>query len=169
MACRLTRGTLNLKNFTIRLQLKQNYFLDALHINWLSVCEYLILGTVKSDGSLEIFTIWGLLGNFSKILSRRGSFSLVSALASLCLSFREGAKNTVQSQKSTQWKGNVIHMMRMKKRGIKMGYKGKGGHSCYSLGVESFGNLTLPLVVMEKKHKTKPGIAKGDCETQRCY
>lgn len=49
---------------------------------------YLILGTVKSEGSLEIFTIWGLLGNFSKIRRRRGSFSLVSALASLCLSYQ---------------------------------------------------------------------------------
>lgn len=55
-------------------------------VRTVSVAVYLILGTVKSDGSLEIFTIWGLLGNFSKILSLRGSFSLVSALASLCLS-----------------------------------------------------------------------------------
>lgn len=51
--------------------------------------EYLILGTVKSDGSLEIFTICGRLGNFSKIRNRRGSFSFVSALASLCFSCEE--------------------------------------------------------------------------------
>lgn len=48
--------------------------------------RYLILGTVKSDGSLEIFTICGLLGNFSNIRKRKGSFSFVSALASLCFS-----------------------------------------------------------------------------------
>lgn len=53
---------------------------------------YLILGTVKSEGSLEIFTIWGLLGNFSKIRRRNGSFSLVSAFASLCFNWKKETK-----------------------------------------------------------------------------
>ncbi len=59
--------------------------------------QYLILGTVKSDGSLEIFTICGRLGNFSKIRNRRGSFSFVSALASLCFSCGEKPKDSLET------------------------------------------------------------------------
>lgn len=50
------------------------------------IFQYLIFGTVKSEGSFEIFTICGLFGNFSKMRRRNGSFSFVSALASLCFS-----------------------------------------------------------------------------------
>lgn len=53
---------------------------------------YLIFGTVKSEGSLEIFTICGLLGNFSKIRRRSGNFSFVSAFASLCFSYKKKSK-----------------------------------------------------------------------------
>lgn len=59
--------------------------------------KYLILGTVKSEGSFEIFTICGRLGNFSKIRNRRGSFSLVSALASLCFSCGEKPQDSLET------------------------------------------------------------------------
>ncbi len=65
--------------------------------------QYLILGTVKSDGSLEIFTICGRLGNFSKIRNRRGSFSFVSALASLCFSCGEKPKDSLETNVLFLW------------------------------------------------------------------
>lgn len=65
--------------------------------SWCGLLQYLILGTVKSEGSFEIFTICGRLGNFSKIRNRRGSFSLVSALASLCFSCWEKPEESLET------------------------------------------------------------------------
>lgn len=65
-------------------QMEDESFTVYLRYTSEDMLSYLILGTVKSEGSFEIFTICGLFGNFSKIRRRKGSFSLVSAFASLC-------------------------------------------------------------------------------------
>lgn len=62
------------------------------------IFQYLIFGTVKSEGSFEIFTICGLFGNFSKMRRRKGSFSFVSALASLCFSWKQRNKKITERE-----------------------------------------------------------------------
>lgn len=76
----------------------------------------LILGTVKSEGSFEIFTICGLFGNFSKILKRKGSFSLVSAFASLCFSCLSFFRSSSSSKLSKITATNKLRRIKVAKR-----------------------------------------------------
>lgn len=74
-----------------RIDFQDTFILQCYSLTWKmswKKTRYLIFGTVKSEGSLDIFTIWGLLGNFSKIRRRNGSFSFVSAFASLCFNYK---------------------------------------------------------------------------------